>query len=749
MRSQPLPCAVEHWAEFSALLDLALELPQAAREAWLQGLAPASAHLRPALRRVLILAQQADLPRLDTPMCQPALGANEPELSEFRAGQTLGPWRLLEPLGQGGMGEVWLAERCDSAYQRQVALKLPHALALAGQGRQRFARERDILAALQHPHIAQFFDAGCDPLLAPDGAPLDAASQPWLALEHVAGRPLTEHARAQGLSLRERLQLMLQVMAAVQYAHGLLLVHRDLKPSNLLVSHTGQVKLLDFGIAKLLGPQQAGEPTRLLLATPAYAAPEQWAGGPVSVATDVYALGVLLQELLCGSPPARGESRLASQLLPARPAGSAHAASLGLSPRRLQRLLRGDLDALLAQAQAPVPSQRYANVQALMDDVQRYLDGRPLRARRIGAWARWGKSLRRHWLFWGAAGALAVSLGLGLAATLWQARQAAHQAQRAETIKSYLLDLFKTLDPRQAGAQDPASAMRRLLQQQMAQIEQRLPDDPEMAEDLLRLSATVALYLSDEARSLELAQLRWRLLKQRLGPVHERSTEAGLSLFWALWSADQGQAASGVLRELDRQLPAAGLLRAEWTLARHDVMAATGASPAERQAVLQQALQRYAEVAPQDSGHIAALAHWAALQLQSQQWSAALDTLERALALLTQARPYIALDHARVLGLRAQVWAARQQAGRQRDDLDQAVGLLRGSVGLRNPLAWAIVAQRLELACAEPAHSLQARALWQEAWPSASADGRVELLRAAVAPCAWSQAEPALAPLRR
>jgi tetratricopeptide (TPR) repeat protein len=227
-------------------------------------------------------------------------------------------------------------------------------------------------------------------------------------------------------------------------------------------------------------------------------------------------------------------------------------------------------------------------------------------------------------------------------------------------------------------------------------------------------------------------------------------------LFWALWSADQREAAARVLGELDTELPATGLLRAEWTLARHDVLVERGAAASERSAVLQQALRLYAEAAPQDSGRIAALSHWAALQLQAGDANAALLTVDQALALLPKAEPYIALDHARLLALRAQVRSALPQASSgPREDLDQAVGLLRGSIGLRNPLAWAVVAQRLHLGCATPAGPLQAQAwaqaerLWREAWPepglsgvssNASMDGRAALLRSAVAACAWSAA---------
>ncbi|MCV2350907.1 serine/threonine-protein kinase [Paucibacter sp. Y2R2-4] len=742
-----LPCAAEHWPEFSALLDQALDLPTPERSAWLQALPAEARHLRSALTRVLS-QDQTQAPLLDAPRLSVAQEPWGDEAVAFSAGQVLGPWQLRQRLGRGGMGEVWLAERGDGAYQRQVALKLPHALALAGQGRQRFSRERDILAALQHPHIAQFFDAGTAELG-------EGALQPWLALEYVPGRNLVDDCRERGLSVLERLRLMLQVMEAVQYAHGQLLVHRDLKPSNVMVTPQGQVKLLDFGIAKLLLPDaEMGaalgevEPTRLLLATPAYAAPEQWTGGPVSVATDVYALGALMHTVLCGQPPPPWRAGQ-EPALPSQTVTAPHAEQCGLSLARLQRSLRGDLDALMSMALASEPNQRYGSVQALSEDVRRYLAGLPLRARRLSWAAGLRKQLRRHYLLVSVSAAVLLSLTLGLVATLWQAQQAAQQARRAEAIQHYLLDLFRTLDPRQSDAQDPALGMRRLLQQQMAQIEQHLPRDPETADELLRLSATLAVYLSDEPRSLDLARLRWRVLQERLGAKHSRSGEAGLSLIWALRAAGRQAEADQVLQVLDAQLPAQGLPRAEWLLARHDQLQAAGASWPQRLAAVQQALQRYETDAPLDSGHVAALQHLAALQLEAQQWAAAQSTLSRALALVTRAQPAIALDHARLLGLRAQLWAALQQPQAQANDLAQAVQLLRGSLGLHNPLAWPLLAQQQALGCAAnapPEAAALTRTLWQELQPLLAAraashvegqrDVRAQRLRDQAALCA-------------
>ena len=257
-----LPCPPDQWPRFSARLDELMALPETDRAAWLAALSDADADLRPGLAAVLACLPESGGGFLSGPA--PVLPA-----PGHQAGQQLGPYELLRELGRGGMGVVWLARRADGAYAREVALKLPHAHLLAGAVRERFDRERDILAALDHPHIARFFDAG----LAADG-------QPYLALEAIDGRPITDWCREQALPLAARLALFAQVAGAVSHAHGQFIAHRDLKPANVLVTTDGQVKLLDFGIAKLLADEGAPDSTALtrdhgLLATPRYAAPEQ------------------------------------------------------------------------------------------------------------------------------------------------------------------------------------------------------------------------------------------------------------------------------------------------------------------------------------------------------------------------------------------------------------------------------------------------------------------------------------------
>src|SRR5882762_5483553 len=292
----------ESWPTLSRLLDEWLDLPEESRAAWLENLGPEYAGILPVLRKLALSQESVDddrllntLPRMNPPADS---GAARHTLlpAAFASNALIGPYRLVRELGQGGMGVVWLAERADGEVKRPVALKLPiislHNRALA----ERFARERDILAQLTHPHIARLYDAG-----------VTDRGQPYLAIEYVEGEKITGYCEQRGLGLKPRLRLFLQVLRAVQYAHTNLIVHRDLKPANILVTNQGDVRLLDFGIAKLLTGGEANETelTRIggRALTPDYASPEQIAGNSITTGSDVYSLGVILYELLTGERP--------------------------------------------------------------------------------------------------------------------------------------------------------------------------------------------------------------------------------------------------------------------------------------------------------------------------------------------------------------------------------------------------------------------------------------------------------------
>ena len=329
--------SAEQARRLSTLLDEATDLAPAQRAAWLGELAQREPQLCELVGDLLAAMQASqDGGGLETVDLIAQRFAQATQAADSLEGHAFGPYRVLRLLGQGGMGSVWLAERADGLFARQVALKLVHTH-LAGHAlTERFARERSILAALAHPHIARLLDAG-----------VSAEGQPYLALEYVEGTPLAAYCDAERLGLRARVALVVQVLSAVQHAHQNLVVHRDLKPSNILVTRDGQAQLLDFGIAKLMVEGEARE-TELTQAggralTLDYASPEQITGQPITTASDVYSMGVVLYELLCGQRPyslARGLARGHGRCDPARRAGQAE--PMQIHPRHRRRALDHD-----------------------------------------------------------------------------------------------------------------------------------------------------------------------------------------------------------------------------------------------------------------------------------------------------------------------------------------------------------------------------------------------------------------------
>ena len=376
-------------------------------------------------------------------LARPAQAAPEPAAPDFATGALrVGPWQLLRRIGSGGMGEVFEARRSDGSFEQSAAVKLLQTGAVAQ--RERFDAERSILARLEHPGISRLLDGG----VTDDG-------RPWMAMELIAGVPITDYCLRTGATLADRLNLFEQVCEAVAYAHRHLVVHRDLKPANILVDADGRVRLLDFGIAKLLD-QDAAALTRTasVLLTPAYSAPEQISGGPITTAADVYALGLLLFELLAGCRPwPETGSPLAQTLRVVSerpvPALSAVAAANPDAPLP-SRILSGDLDAVVAKALRREPAQRYATVDAFKLDVARVLTGQPVAAREGARLYRVGRFLRRH--RWSLAGVAAVFISLagGLAVAAWQAHRAEVQRDvarrdlaREEALRYELTSMFR------------------------------------------------------------------------------------------------------------------------------------------------------------------------------------------------------------------------------------------------------------------------------------------------------------------
>jgi serine/threonine-protein kinase len=427
------------WAVFSRLLDEALERPVGERLTWLEGLGAEHEALKPALRAVLSRSAGVETAQWLATLPHTAGAAVLADEADLRADALVGPYRLIRELGVGGMGAVWLAERADGTLKRQVALKLPRATWSRGLA-ERMARERDILASLEHPGIARLYDAGTE-----------AQGRPYLALEYVEGQPIDVYCRERGLSVRQRLDLLLKVAQAVAFAHSRLVVHRDLKPSNVLVTADGQVRLLDFGIAKLMEGERTAETQLTQIAGRAltldYASPEQIRGEPIGTASDVYSLGVVAYELLAGSRPYKLKRGSAAELEEAIAAADAPLASATATDTQAKKELKGDLDAILNKALKKTPGARYATVDALAQDVERYLAGHRVVARPDSLAYRLSRFARRHRtplaaaVITVAAFGLAVGVGatalvilallLGLGAALWQAKKAAQDRDRA------------------------------------------------------------------------------------------------------------------------------------------------------------------------------------------------------------------------------------------------------------------------------------------------------------------------------
>jgi serine/threonine-protein kinase len=396
-------------------------------------------------------------------------------------GQRIGSFVVVDSIGHGGSSLVLRAQRAAGDGVQTVALKLLRAGLFTADARRRFAREQAILAQLSHPNIARLIEGG-----------VSANGVPYIAMELVEGLPITEHAERHALAIPQRLRLALMLCRAVEAAHIALVVHRDLKPSNVLVAGDGAIKVVDFGIAKLLDDDSAQPVTQAIMLTPEYAAPEQFHAGPITTATDVYALGVLLGELLTAQRLGGTAGVQASAL-----AQTGAVLPRGLPERgMLVRSLRGDLDAILATALAEEPARRYRSAGALADDIERYLGGRAVQAHPPSRWYRARKFVRRH-----RAGVLLTSLLssatlIGLVLALWQAQVAREQAitaqlqaARATQIRDFVEEIFRPLES--GTALNSAPSLQDLVRRALQRLDTEHPADPELRADLLAMFARI------------------------------------------------------------------------------------------------------------------------------------------------------------------------------------------------------------------------------------------------------------------
>jgi len=478
------------WAKLSQLLDDALDQTAAERERWIETLAPEYEDLKPRLRELLSRSGLIDTDEFLHTL--PKFELEPGDLSTVAArveqpGQEIGPYRLMRELGSGGMGVVWLAQRTDGLIIRPVALKLPHGAWRRAGLAERMAREREILATLTHPNIAHLYDAG----VTGDG-------QPYLAIEYVEGLRIDTYCREQELDVPARLRLFTQVVNAVAYAHGKLVVHRDLKPANILVSAEGQVRLLDFGIAKLLDEGQAKETRFTELSgralTPDYASPEQILGEPLTVASDVYSLGVVLYELLCDRRPYKllrdSRGALEDAIVQAEPALASAVAA-----QQWRKALRGDLDTIVLKALKKKPADRYPTAHALLDDIERYLGARPVLARPDSRWYRARKFVARNKLVVTAAAAIFMAVLLGAVIAVWQARVAFAEQARAEEVKDFIASFFRDADPYLNDGK-PLTALE-LLKLGTLRMDEHLSAHPKVRMEMLQIIGESALALQD------------------------------------------------------------------------------------------------------------------------------------------------------------------------------------------------------------------------------------------------------------
>ena len=496
------------------LFEQALALAPARRAAWLDAHC-ADPALRNSVERMLTADRDGESRLLARPYDELLDRVGENENDSPPSGTRIGPFTLLDKLGEGGSSVVFRAEREQAGVLQQVAVKLLRRGLHTADERRRFRDERRALAQLQHPGIARLIEGG-----------ISDTGLPYIALELVEGVSIVEHARTSSLELRDRLRLFIDVCRAVESAHRALIVHRDLKPSNILVTPTGEVKLLDFGIAKLLDADVDDDDTQTHHApmTPAYAAPEQFAHEPITTATDVYSLGIVLGELITGQRRESGDSRTPSARVDDDTANAAH-----LFPtRQLRRKLRGDLDNIVLRATAEEPERRYASAGAFADDITRHLSGQPVAAHPPSRLYRARKFVGRH-----RGGVVttilllaAILAALGLA--LWQADVARGEAQRANSVRDFLLRVFSAAEP--AGPRLAPPSVVDVVRISIAEAQRSPTLYPRVRVELLGALGNVLRTEGEVDESLRILDTNYKDATTRFGTTDVTALDAGLAL---------------------------------------------------------------------------------------------------------------------------------------------------------------------------------------------------------------------------
>jgi serine/threonine-protein kinase len=533
------------------LFDHASALPPAQRTAWLDANCPDPAARAEVERLLAADAAGTTTPQRDPLALAEAIGTPSTTLEP---GARIGPFAVDALLGEGGSATVYRAHRDLDGVRQTVALKVLRRGLHAPEARRQFDRERQALAQLQHPHIAQFIDGG-----------VSADGQAFLALEFVDGAPITTFARERALDFRRRIALMVDVARAVASAHRSLIVHRDLKPGNIFVTTDGHAKLLDFGIAKLLAEDTTeATQTQFRAFTPAYAAPEQRHGGVITTATDVYALGIVLGELVTGQRLTEGGTSTPSSRITDDTAPGV----LPAEPKLTRRLVKGDLDNILMKALEEEPERRYATAAAFADDLERLLDGRPVSAHPPSGWYRAKKFVQRHRGGVAITALLSLAVLVSLAVAIQQRTEAQRQAdnamaeaERSRQVMQYLTDVFAAATPgslpedRPTPAQIVGNAAEQLLADQDMPIDNRLA--------LLTALANVAIGLGEHERAVRLGRELLALGEARVPPGSPEIISARRILAIALVGSDRNRDAIEVLSPLEAKATADTLLEAQ------------------------------------------------------------------------------------------------------------------------------------------------------------------------------------------
>ncbi|SPE21043.1 Serine/threonine protein kinase with TPR repeats [Candidatus Sulfotelmatomonas gaucii] len=542
------------WERVKELFDAALKRKPEDRPSFLSEVCGSDISLRQELESLLSAYERSD------GLSQPAIPANGPQ--EPQPLESIGPYRLIRKIGEGGMGQVWLAEQSEPI-RRQVALKLIRTAAFDDTLLRRFQAERQSLALMEHPAIAKVFDAGTA-----------ANGQPYFVMEYVPGETITKYCDRKKLSIPERLELFVKVCEGVQHAHQKAIIHRDLKPANILVVEVDgkpAPHIIDFGLAKAAAPLVPGESIFTgimgIAGTPGYISPEQAAGGDIDTRTDVYALGVVLYELLTGTLPFDSENwrkqpldqvlrqlreqdppRPSTRLTTERNLSATSAPLRSTEPRQLAGLLHGDLDSIAMKALEKDRSRRYGTPSELAADIERHLNHEPVLARPASVAYRFGKYVRRHGVAVGVAASLVVLLAGFAVVEAIQLRNITRERDRANRITDFMTNMFKVSDPGQARGNQVTA--REILDKASSQMETGLTSDPQMQAQMMMVMGLVYenLGLYDRADSLYDKAAAIRL--QQLGPENDDTLKSRAALGWVLYRLGRFHDSETILRQV-------------------------------------------------------------------------------------------------------------------------------------------------------------------------------------------------------